>query len=150
MKAFEKFKNYRSIKNKKPKKKKIKVVPVKKELDSVKPEPKIKLDHRNYGAWYISPTKYQKRFEELSDPKSIEIVKSRIMVKKEKQNKIDIKTDREKVIYNLRFSSRLIYISQEKGPVLLIYVVAQSVMYSIGWSHVEIWAGLGPTFLAAQ
>ena len=116
MKAFEKFKNYRSIKNKNLKKKKIKVVPVKKEFESVKPEPKIKLDHRNYGAWYISPTKYQKRFEELSDPKSIEIVKSRIMVKKEKQNKMDIKTDREKVIYNLdlRFSSRLIYISRKR------------------------------------
>ena len=116
MKAFEKFKNYRSLKTKKLKKKKIKVVPVKKELDSVKAEPKIKLDHRNYGAWYIAPTKYQKRFEELSDPKSIEIVKSRIMVKKEKQNKIDIKTDREKVIYNLhlRFSSRLIHISRRK------------------------------------
>ena len=102
MKAFEKFKNYRSLKNKKLKKKKIKVVPVKKESDdTVKAEPKMRLDHRNYGAWYIAPTKYQKRFEELSDPKSIEIVKSRIMVQKEKQNKIDIKTVREKVIYNL-------------------------------------------------
>ena len=82
-------------------KKKIKVkVPVKKESDSVTAESKSKLDHRNYGAWYISPTKYQKRFEELSDPKSIEMVKSRIMLKKEKQNKIDIKIVREKVIYN--------------------------------------------------
>ena len=100
MKAFEKFKNYRGKKKKKPKKKKIKVVPVKKESGSVTAETKPKLDHRNYGAWYISPTKYQKRFEELSDPKSIEMVKSRIMIKKEKQNKIDIKTVREKVIYN--------------------------------------------------
>ena len=118
MKAFEKFKNYRSLKNKKLKKKKIKVVPVKKELDdTVKAEPKIRLDHRNYGAWYIAPTKYQKRFEELSNPKSIELVKSRIMVQKEKQNKIDIKTDREKVIYNLdlRFSLTFNIIIQSKN-----------------------------------
>ena len=117
MKAFEKFKNYRSLKTKKVKKKKIKVVPVKKESDdTVKAEPMMRLDHRNYGAWYIAPNKYQKRFEELSDPKSIEIVKSRIMEKKEKQNKIDIKTVREKVIYNLhlRFSSRLIHISKRR------------------------------------
>ena len=131
MKAFEKFKNYRSLKTKKVKKKKIKVVPVKKESDdTVKAEPKMRLDHRNYGAWYIAPTKYQKRFEELSDPKSIEIVKSRIMEKKEKQNKIDIKTVREKVIYNLhlRFSSRLIHISRRRPcriAQLLIYVMAQ-------------------------
>ena len=130
MKAFEKFKSYKSKKKKKPKKKKIKVAPVKKESDAITAEPKIKLDHRNYGAWYISPNKYQKRFEELSDPKAIEIVKSRIMVKKEKQNKIDIKTDREKVIYNLdlKFSSRLIHISRRRPcriAQLLIYVMAQ-------------------------
>ena len=120
MKAFEKFKNYRGKKKKKPKKKKkIKVVPVKKESDSVTAEPKSKLDHRNYGAWYISPTKYQKRFEELSDPKSIEMVKSRIMLKKEKQNKIDIKIVREKVIYNFDPDW---YISQKEGPAGCIVV----------------------------
>ena len=43
-----------------------------------KPEDiKVKLDHRQYGAWYLHPSKWESRFQNLSDPKSIEIVKSR-------------------------------------------------------------------------
>ena len=35
------------------------------------------LDYRQYGAWYLHPRKWENRFQSLSDPKSIEIVKSR-------------------------------------------------------------------------
>ena len=67
--------------------KKLKKIPLK-DKDSPTPiEPKIELDHRNYGAWYIDPTKWEKRFQNLSDPKSIDIIKARILAKKEKQDK---------------------------------------------------------------
>ena len=55
-------------------------------LDSTPIVPKPELDHRNYGAWYLHPTKWEKRFQNLSDPKAIDIVKSRILLKKENQD----------------------------------------------------------------
>ena len=51
-------------------------------------EPKMNLDHRNYGAWYLHPTQWDQRFQRLSDPKSIEIVKSRNISKVENQGKL--------------------------------------------------------------
>ena len=56
-------------------------------------KPKFNLDHRNYGAWYISPKKWDKRFQSLSDPKSIEMVRARNLAKKEKKNKSIISKD---------------------------------------------------------
>ena len=29
---------------------------------AAKPKPKLRLDHRNYGAWYIKPEDWEKRF----------------------------------------------------------------------------------------
>ena len=64
-------------------------------------EPKISLDHKNYGAWYLHPSKWEKRFQSLSDPKSIDIVKSRNLLKKEKQNRVMGMTIQEKVKVNV-------------------------------------------------
>ena len=64
-------------------------------------EPKISLDHKNYGAWYLHPSKWEKRFQSLSDPKSIDIVKSRNLLKKEKQNRVMGMTIQEKVKVNI-------------------------------------------------
>ena len=49
-------------------------------------EPKLNLDRKNYGAWYINPKKWEKRFQKLSDPKSIEHVKARRVPKGDKQS----------------------------------------------------------------
>ena len=35
------------------------------------------LDHRKYGAWYLPPRKWEKRFHSLSDPLDVEIIKAR-------------------------------------------------------------------------
>ena len=56
-------------------------------------EPEINLDHRNYGAWYIHPKKWEERFQSLSDPKSIDMIKSRNLAKQEKRNKSIISKD---------------------------------------------------------
>ena len=45
---------------------------------------KINLDHRKYGAWYLHPSKWESRFQSLSDPKSIEIIKERRIPKADK------------------------------------------------------------------
>ena len=91
VKVFKKFLKHKEAKKKlktKVKPKKLKKIPLKDNLVSSTPdEPKIELDHRNYGAWYIDPTKWEKRFQNLSDPKSIDIIKARILAKKEKQDK---------------------------------------------------------------
>ena len=36
-----------------------------------------RLDRRDYGAWNIHPSRWEKRFHELSDPKAVEVIKSR-------------------------------------------------------------------------
>ena len=46
-------------------------------LGEKKVEEKPRLDHRNYGAWYMHPKKWDQRFQKLSDPKAIAQVKSR-------------------------------------------------------------------------
>ena len=33
---------------------------------AAKPKPKLRLDHRNYGAWYIKPEDWEKRFRRKS------------------------------------------------------------------------------------
>ena len=38
---------------------------------------KLNLDRHNYGAWYLDPSKWEERFQNLSDPKSIAIIKTR-------------------------------------------------------------------------
>ena len=43
---------------------------------------KLNLDRRNYGAWYLDPSKWEERFQNLSDPKSIAIMKTRNMSNK--------------------------------------------------------------------
>ena len=45
-------------------------------------EPRLNLDHRNYGNWFLPPSKWEKRFQNLSDPKSIEVVKGRSRCRK--------------------------------------------------------------------
>ena len=42
-----------------------------------KKEEKPRLDHRNYGAWYLHPQKWDHRFQKLSDPKAIAQMKGR-------------------------------------------------------------------------
>ena len=101
VKVFKKFLKHKEAKKKlkpKPKPKKLKRFPLKDNLGSTPIEPKIELDHRNYGAWYIEPTKWEKRFQNLSDPKSIDIIKARIQSKKEKQDKF-FHQKQEKVKY---------------------------------------------------
>lgn len=61
-------------------------------------EPKVKLDHRQYGTWFLPPKMWEKRFQDLSDPKSIEVVKSRSrLAKTEKTTKVDTSSQRKKV-----------------------------------------------------
>ena len=36
-----------------------------------------RLDRRNYGAWYLEPIKWEPRFHELSNPKAVEMIKSK-------------------------------------------------------------------------
>ena len=43
---------------------------------------KLNLDRHNYGAWYLDPSKWEERFQNLSDPKSIAIIKTRNMSKR--------------------------------------------------------------------
>ena len=51
------------------------------------------LDYRQYGAWYLHPRKWENRFQSLSDPKSIEIVKARRIPRGDKTaNKQDVTT----------------------------------------------------------
>ena len=83
---------------KKTKKNKVKLLKLpKKKFSEPSIEQKISLDHKNYGAWYLHPSKWEKRFQSLSDPKSIDIVKSRNVSKKEKRNKVMGMTIQEKV-----------------------------------------------------
>ena len=74
-------------KNKKAERKK------KKKTPTVELEQKLNLDHRNYGIWYVHPSKWEGRFQSLSDPKSIEIIKARNMAKAEKQKRFMIKEE---------------------------------------------------------
>ena len=46
--------------------------------------PERSLDHRNYGAWYITPKNWEKRFHELSNPKAVEMIKHRRIPRGEK------------------------------------------------------------------
>ena len=59
------------------------------EVEETKPDDlrdmKVKLDHRQYGVWYLHPRKWESRFQSLSDPKSIEIVKARRVPRGDKQ-----------------------------------------------------------------
>ena len=59
------------------------------EVEETKPDDlrdmKVKLDHRQYGVWYLHPKKWESRFQSLSDPKSIEIVKARRVPRGDKQ-----------------------------------------------------------------
>ena len=56
------------------------------------------LDHRQYGAWYLHPRKWENRFQSLSDPKSIEIVKARRIPRGDKTaNKQDVTTKKVQV-----------------------------------------------------
>ena len=43
---------------------------------------KLNLDRHNYGAWYLDPSKWEERFQNLSDPKSIAIIKTRNVLNK--------------------------------------------------------------------
>ena len=83
----------------------IKVLPTKQEIKPSKP--KFNLDHRNYGAWYINPKKWDKRFQSLSDPKSIEMVRARNLAKKEKKNKSIISKD---VLPEVKVNTYLLYL----------------------------------------
>ena len=69
-------------------------------------EPKLILDHKNYGAWYINPNKWEERFQSLSDPKAMEIVKSRSLLRAEKRLKYagvkeDILAKHVSMFYNI-------------------------------------------------
>ena len=56
------------------------------------------LDYRQYGAWYLHPRKWENRFQSLSDPKSIEIVKARRIPRGDKTaNKQDVTTKKVQV-----------------------------------------------------
>ena len=56
------------------------------------------LDHRQYGAWYLHPRKWENRFQSLSDPKSIEIVKARRIPRGDKpSSKQDVTTKKVQV-----------------------------------------------------
>ena len=37
-----------------------------------KPKPKLRLDHRNYGAWYLNPEDWEKRFHRKSKKLALE------------------------------------------------------------------------------
>ena len=43
---------------------------------------KLNLNRHNYGAWYLEPSKWEERFQNLSDPKAIAIIKTRNMSNK--------------------------------------------------------------------
>ena len=43
-------------------------------------------DHRNYGAWYVKPAKWETRFHDLSDPKSVKVLKNRRIPENERQS----------------------------------------------------------------
>ena len=108
---FKKFLKHKQDKKKlKTKKAKLKILNIKKIAVDPPVEAKPNLDHKNYGAWYLHPSKWEKRFQNLSDPKSIDIVKSRIMLKKEKQNKvirmpIQEKVKHRKIVTSMAFNS---------------------------------------------
>ena len=42
-----------------------------------KKEEKPRIDHRNYGAWYLHPQRWEQRFHKMSDPKAISQMKGR-------------------------------------------------------------------------
>ena len=42
------------------------------QLAAKRPKPKLRLDHRNYGAWYIKPEDWEKRFHRKSKKAAIE------------------------------------------------------------------------------
>ena len=64
------------------------------------------LDYRQYGAWYLHPRKWENRFQSLSDPKSIEIVKARRIPRGDKTaNKQDVTTKKVKVTKFKKFKT---------------------------------------------
>ena len=50
-------------------------------------------NYSNHGAWYIHPSKWGERFDNISDPKSIEFVKTRKMTEIEKQKRLAAKEE---------------------------------------------------------
>ena len=50
----------------------------------------VKFDHRNYGAWYLNPQKWEKRFHKMSDQRMVTKMKDR------RVGKEDIKPTSEK------------------------------------------------------
>ena len=62
------------------------------------------LDHRQYGAWYLHPRKWENRFQSLSDPKSIEIVKARRIPRGDKTaTKQDVTTKKVQVTKFMKY-----------------------------------------------
>ena len=53
---------------------------------SKKEEHVATFDHRNYGAWYVKPVKWETRFHDLSDPKSVKVLKNRRIPENERQS----------------------------------------------------------------
>ena len=58
-----------------------------------KKEEKPRLDHRNYGAWYLHPQRWEQRFHKMSDPKAISQMKSRRVGKEEEDQQDEIPED---------------------------------------------------------
>jgi len=89
VRAFRKFMNHAKRKKEQRIKGKKKIAPKEKETEEIK----LDLDHRNYGAWYIHPSKWGERFDNISDPKSIEFIKTRKMTEIEKQKRLAAKEE---------------------------------------------------------
>ena len=73
---------------------------------------KVNLDHRLYGVWYLHPTKWEDRFQNLSDPKSVEIMKARRVPRGERAaGKQDVATKKVIVLclYFFSFLSEKIF-----------------------------------------
>ena len=74
MKVLRKFMKHAKDKKAERRRRKIKTQTMENE--------KLNLDRHNYGAWYLDPSKWEERFQNLSDPKSIAIIKTRNMSNK--------------------------------------------------------------------
>ena len=60
---------------------------------------KVNLDHRLYGVWYLHPKTWEDRFQSLSDPKSIEVVKARRVPRGDKAGgKQDVSAKKVRII----------------------------------------------------
>ena len=42
------------------------------QIAAKKPKPKLRLDHRNYGAWYVKPEDWEKRFHRKTKKAALE------------------------------------------------------------------------------